>query len=94
MYEWNIVRFSNTGKSTSQPVKRRRAISFYAERSTDMDVNSPGNIDDFHHEMLMKRNSLRPASERKLAPPKLQPIPVWKQIAEEFRKKIAAKSNK
>lgn len=60
-----------------------------------MHANNPKSIDDFHHELLVKRNRLKPASERKLEPPsKLQPIPIWKQIADEFRKKIDAKQCK
>lgn len=78
-----MVRFLRTGKSASQSVKR----------STEIDANNPRSIDDFHHEMLVKRNSLKPVNERELAPPRVQPIPIWKQIAEEIQKKIAEKIN-
>lgn len=59
-----------------------------------MDANNPKSFDDFHHELLMKRNSLKPVSERELLSPKLLPIPIWKQIADQIQKKIAEKKEK
>lgn len=53
-------------------------------------------MDDLHVELLEKRASLKPVSERQLGPHlNTQPIPQCKQIYDEFQQRLAAnKHNK